>query len=97
MTVYNVCKAFILGTYNFILGTYEGYQSEAMLVERMTVIRPTVGFSPRNCTIPDHQCSIASGVCKHHKMLEVANFRLAVGPVSTQRNSTEFILTQPMI
>jgi hypothetical protein len=35
--------------------------------------------------------------CKHHKMLEVANFRLAVGPDSTERNSTEFVLTQPMI
>jgi hypothetical protein len=30
-------------------------------------------------------------------MLEVANFRLAVGPDSTKRNSTEFVLTQPMI
>ena len=81
----------------FILGTYTGYQSEAMLVDYMIAIRRTVGISHGNCAIPDHHCSIACDVCKHHKMLEVANLRLAVGPDSKERNSTELVLTQPMI
>jgi hypothetical protein len=93
-------RAFLTGHnvyQTFILGTYPGYQSEAMLVDYMIVIRRTVGISHGNCAIPDHHCSIACDVCKHHKMLEVANLRLAVGPDSKERNSTELVLTQPMI
>ena len=90
MTVYDVYRI-------FILGTYKGYKSEAMLVEYMTVVRRVVGISHRNCSIPDHQCSIAFCVCKLRKMLDVGKLRLAFGPDYTERNSTELVLIQPMI
>ena len=47
LTVYDVYQSFILGTYKW-------YQSEAMLLSYMTVIRRTVGIIHRKCTIPDH-------------------------------------------